>query len=124
MFWLTDRCHKERVINCQQAPWPEDDVQMTQDGPLPFLGLAEDGSPACSITVHSSLQFLKVRCTKNFHNRGKASVLYCMVQSGHRLYPRSHQKAVAEEPNGLCYSRAPPAPSSGLALSNVLMRIC
>ena len=26
MFWLTDRCHKERVINCQQAPWPEDDV--------------------------------------------------------------------------------------------------
>ena len=20
MFWLTDRCHKERVINCQQAP--------------------------------------------------------------------------------------------------------
>ena len=26
MFWLTDRCHKERVINCQQAPWPKDDV--------------------------------------------------------------------------------------------------
>ena len=26
MSWLTDRCHKERVINCQQAPWPEDDV--------------------------------------------------------------------------------------------------
>ena len=23
---LTDCCHKERVINCQQAPWPEDDV--------------------------------------------------------------------------------------------------
>ena len=20
MFWLTDRCHKKRVINCQQAP--------------------------------------------------------------------------------------------------------
>ena len=26
MSWLTDRCHKERVINCQQAPRPEDDV--------------------------------------------------------------------------------------------------
>ena len=26
MSWLTDCCHKERVINCQQAPWPEDDV--------------------------------------------------------------------------------------------------
>ena len=26
MSWLTDRCHKERVINRQQAPWPEDDV--------------------------------------------------------------------------------------------------
>ena len=26
MSWLTDRCHKERIINCQQAPWPEDDV--------------------------------------------------------------------------------------------------
>ena len=26
MFWFTDRCHKERVINCQQAPWKEDDV--------------------------------------------------------------------------------------------------
>ena len=26
MFWLTDRCHKERVINCQQAPRPEVDV--------------------------------------------------------------------------------------------------
>ena len=25
MFWLTDHCHKERAINCQQAPWPEDD---------------------------------------------------------------------------------------------------
>ena len=23
---VTDSCHKERVINCQQAPWPEDDV--------------------------------------------------------------------------------------------------
>ena len=26
MSWLTDCCHKERVINCQQAPRPEDDV--------------------------------------------------------------------------------------------------
>ena len=26
MFWLTDHCHKERVINCQQAPWPENDL--------------------------------------------------------------------------------------------------
>ena len=20
VFWLTDHCHKERVVNCQQAP--------------------------------------------------------------------------------------------------------
>lgn len=40
-----------------------------------ILRLGKGGSPACSITVHSSWQFVKVRCTKNFHNGGKASVL-------------------------------------------------
>ena len=27
VFWLTDRYQKERLIKCQQASWPEDDVK-------------------------------------------------------------------------------------------------
>ena len=26
-FWLTDHYQKERIIKCQQASWPEDDVK-------------------------------------------------------------------------------------------------
>ena len=50
MSWLTDRCHKERVINCQQAPWPEDDVT-----PLRPLYEAPDFDK-------SVLTFIKVSC--------------------------------------------------------------
>ena len=26
-FWLTEHYQKERIIKCQQASWPEDDVK-------------------------------------------------------------------------------------------------
>ena len=45
---------------------------------------------------------------------GKDALSIQWVYRGHRLYPRSHKKVVAETLNGLCYSRALPASSSGL----------